>query len=266
MNLLLPGVYVAADSTVHRLDPRVKMAAAMIFTVLPFAAPGRLGNLILSGSVLGLVFLSRVPVLALLRTLTTVLWLGLYMFAFAAVSTAGPAIVTWRSVSITSTGLLTGATQIYRLCMLVTIASLMSYTTSPMQLAHGLEALLRPMAKAGLPVRELTLVLTIALRFVPTLDREVAKIAKAQQARGADRGNAPWHRIRSWVPMFVPVFVSAFRRAEHLAIAMETRGFRGVKNRTRLYQLQLNRRDLFASLIVLIVVLVVLGASYLAPS
>lgn len=263
MNLLLPGMHVATDSVVHRLDPRVKMLAATLLMTLPFIAPKVPSNVILSAFVLALLALSQVPVVALLHTLRTVIWLGFFMFFFYAFTTPGSAIVTWGQITISGAGLLAGATQIYRLCMLVIVAALMSYTTSPAQLAHGLEALLRPLARIGLPVRELAMVLTIALRFVPTLSLEIEKLAKAQRARGIDPGNAPWDRVKSWVPMFVPIFVSAFRRADNLATAMEARGFRGARQRTRLHQLALRRADLFASLIVLAAILAILGATYL---
>jgi energy-coupling factor transport system permease protein len=264
MNLLLPGMYVATNSVVHRLDPRIKMIAATLLMTLPFVAPSVPGNVILSAFVLTLLALSKVPAMAVLSTLRTVIWLGFFMFFFYAFTIPGPAIVTWGLISISRAGLLAGATQIYRLCLLVIIAALMSYTTSPTQLAHGLEALLSPLARVGLPVRELAMALTIALRFVPTLSHEIEKLAKAQRARGIDPGNAPWDRAKSWVPMFVPIFVSAFRRADSLATAMEARGFRGARQRTRLYRLVLHRSDLIASLIVLIVILAVLGTVHLA--
>ena len=277
MSLMLPGMYVATDTVVHRLDPRIKMGAATLLMVLPFAAPSLPSNLILSAFVLVLAALSRVSVLALLRTLRTVLWLGFFMFFFYAFTggtlsnlSVGEAlsapelpIVTWGLLSVSWAGILAGATQIYRLCLLVIVAALMSYTTSPSQLAHGLEALLSPLARVGFPVRELAMVLTISLRFVPTLSQEIDKLAKAQRARGLDPGNAPWERIRSWVPMFVPIFVSAFRRADSLATAMEARGFRGARHRTRLHQLGLGRRDLVSTLILLTITLAVLATTHL---
>jgi energy-coupling factor transport system permease protein len=150
--------------------------------------------------------------------------------------------------------------QIYRLCLLVIVAALLTFTTSPAQLAHGLEAALGPLARVGLPVRELVMVLTIALSFVPTFFEEIEKISKAQRARGVDfRSGSLLQRIRSLVPVFIPIFVSAFRRAEDLAIAMEARGFRSAPRRTRLNRLRLGRQDLVASLVLLGVVLAVLG-------
>lgn len=262
-NMLLPGTYIASDSALHRLDPRVKMIASFMLMILPFAAPALISNVLLALFVIVVALLATAPLLALWRTLRTVFWLGFFMFFFYAFTTPGQPLLAVESVSVTWTGLLAGATQIYRLCLLVLISSLLTYTTSPAQLAHGLEALLDPLARIGMPVRELAMVLTIALRFVPTLSEEIAKIVKAQEARGVNvRGN-PWQRVQSWVPIFVPIFVSAFRRADQLAIAMEARGFRGVEHRTRLHQLHLGRRDLVASLVVLATALVVVGATYL---
>jgi energy-coupling factor transport system permease protein len=260
VNLLLPGMYVAADSPLHRLDPRVKMGAALLLMTLPFAAQNLGSYLLLLAFMAGVALLSNAPLLALLRTLRTIFWIGFFMFFFYLFTTPGQHLVAVGSIAVTWEGLLAGATQIYRLCLLVVIASLLTFTTSPAQLAHGLEALLGPLERMHLPVRELAMVLTIALRFVPTFFEEIEKITKAQQARGADfRSGNPWQRIRNLVPVFIPIFVSAFRRAEDLATAMEARGFRGASPRTRLYRLCLRRQDLVASLTVLTVSLTVLA-------
>jgi len=263
MNLLMPGMYVAAETVVHRIDPRIKMGAALLLMVLPFAAPGWQSGLVLVAAVGAIAALAAVPLFELLRTLLTVFWLGFFMFFFYAFTTPGPAVLSWGTIHVTWSGLATGGIQIYRLCLLVTISSLLTYTTSPTQLAHGLEALLAPLHKVGLPVRELALVLTIALRFVPTMAQQVDKLSKAQRARGIDYGSAPWNRARNWVPMFVPLFVAAFRRAERLAVAMEARGFRGTAQRTHMSQLHLTRLDLVASLIVLLVAGAVLTTNYI---
>jgi energy-coupling factor transport system permease protein len=265
VNLLLPGMYVAADSALHRLDPRVKMGTATLLMVLPFAAPGPGSTLLLLAFVVAVALLSTAPLRALLRTLGTIFWIGFFMFFFYLFTTPGQPLVILGNITLTWEGLLAGGVQIYRLCLLVIVAALLTFTTSPSQLAHGLEALLGPLARLGLPVRELTMVLTIALRFVPTLFDEIDNIAKAQRARGIDVvSRNPWRRVQSWVPMFVPIFVSAFRRAEELATAMEARGFRTAQHRTRLHQLRLTRRDLTASLVVLAVSLAVLGLGRLA--
>jgi energy-coupling factor transport system permease protein len=254
VNLLLPGMYVAADSAIHRLDPRVKMGAALLLMALPFAAPGLGGTLLLTAFVVAVALLSAAPLRALVQTLRTVFWLGCFMFFFYLFTTPGQPLLMLWGVTVTQEGLLAGAVQVYRLCLLVTVAALLTFTTSPTQLAHGLEALLGPLARVGLPVRELTMVLTIALRFVPTLFGEVEKIARAQEARGAElRMGPPWRRVRNWVPTFVPIFVAAFRHAEGLATAMEARGFRGAHQRTRMVQLRLGRGDLVAAVVILVV-------------
>ena len=260
MNLLLPGMYVTTDSVLHRLDPRIKMGAALLLMSLPFATRSQWSNLLLSIFVICIVFLSSVPLAALLRTLRAIVWLGLFMFVFYFFTTPGQPLFALGRITMTWEGLLAGFIQIYRLCFLVIVTSLLTFTTSPAQLAHGLEAVLGPLTQLGLPVRELAMVLTIALRFVPNLFEEIDRITVAQRARGADiRAGNPWQRMRSWVPVFVPIFVSAFRRAEDLATAMEARGFRGVHHRTRMVQLRLTRRDLVATLVVLVVSSAVLG-------
>lgn len=252
MNLLLPGTYVAANTVVHRLDPRLKMAASLLLMTVPFAAPGLPSALVLSAFVGIVAVLAAVPALPLLRTLRTIFWLGLFMFVFYLFTTPGHAAVNVGSLAITWEGLLAGGTQIYRLCLLVVVAVLTTFTTSPSQLTHGVEAVLGPFDRLGLPIRELAMVLTISLRFVPTVFEELDKIVKAQQARGMDlRTGNPWQRVRNTVPVFVPIFVAALRRAEELAMAMEARGFRGTHRRTRLNRLSLTYADLAASLIVL---------------
>ena len=263
MSLLMPGVHVPADTCVHTLDPRVKLGVAVVLMVLPFWAPDLASALLLSTFVLGVVILARVPLLSLLRTLRTVFWIGLFMFVFYALTTPGDALVSVGTVSVTGAGLLAGVTLVYRLCALVIIGSLLTYTTSPGQLAHGLETVLSPLARLRLPVREASMVLTIALRFVPTMSAQIDRIVTAQRARGAEPMGNPVERVQSWVPMFVPIFVLAFRRAEQLAMAMEARGYRGTGERTRLKQLRFSRQDLVAVLVALAAVLAIAGAGYL---
>ena len=263
MSLLMPGVHVPADTCVHALDPRVKLGVAVVLMVLPFWAPDLASALLLSTFVLGVVILARVPLLSLLRTLRTVFWIGLFMFVFYALTTPGDALVSVGTVSVTGAGLLAGVTLVYRLCALVIIGSLLTYTTSPGQLAHGLETVLSPLARLRLPVREASMVLTIALRFVPTMSAQIDRIVTAQRARGAEPMGNPVERVQSWVPMFVPIFVLAFRRAEQLAMAMEARGYRGTGERTRLKQLRFSRQDLVAVLVALAAVLAIAGAGYL---
>ena len=259
-----PGLYVPGDSPVHRLDPRVKIGAVLLLMMAPFALRGFWGYLLLSVFIALVGLVSRVPLLALLRTLRNLFWIGFFMFFLYIFTTPGQPIVTWGGITATWEGLLAAGAQIYRLCLLVVMASLLTFTTSPVQLSHGLEALLAPLEGLRLPARELAMVLTIALRFVPTLLEEIEKIAKAQRARGVDfRSGGPLRRARNLVPVFVPIFVSAFRRANDLATAMDARGFRCSPHRTRLRQLHFNLRDLVALLVVLGAVLAAIGVERL---
>ena len=277
MNGLFPGLYVPGDSPVHRLDPRVKMGAVLLLMMVPFALPcpepgrrdGFWGYLLLSAFVALVSVVSRVPLLALLRALRNLFWIGFFMFFLYIFTTPGQPLVAvrlsahdeaWGGITATWEGLLAAGAQIYRLILLVVTASLLTFTTSSVQLSHGLEALLAPLEGLKLPVRELAMVLTIALRFVPTLFEEIEKIAKAQRARGVDfRSGGPLRRARNLVPVFVPIFVSAFRRANDLATAMDARGFRCSPHRTRMQQLKLGFQDLVATLVVLGVVLAAIG-------
>jgi energy-coupling factor transport system permease protein len=264
VSLLLPGMYIAGDSVLHRLDPRMKMAAALFLMTIPFAVHDLAGHLILLACVGAIALLSGAPLLSLLRTLRAILWIGFFLFFFYLFTTPGQPVVSLGGIAITWQGLLAGGVQIYRLGLLVIITSLLTFTTSPAQLAHGLETVLGPLERIGLPIRELAMVLTIALSFVPTFFREIEKISKAQRARGSDfQSGGVWQRIRGLVPVFVPILVSAFRRAEELATAMEARGFRSAPRRTRLYQLRLGPQDLVASLVVLGVGLAALGVGRL---
>jgi len=253
------GMYVPGNSILHRLDPRVKMGATLVLMMIPFAVHGLWGYVALSTFVVTAVLLSGVPLGALLRTLRTVFWIAFLMFFLYLFTTPGEPLLALGSIAITRQGLLAAVAQIYRLCLLVTVASLLTFTTSPIHLTHGLEAMLSPLERARLPVRELAMVLTIALRFVPTLQEEIDKIAKAQRARGADfRTGGPLRRARNLVPIFVPIFVSAFRRADELATAMDARGFRSALHRTRMRKLRLGSLDLLATLIVMGLVLAVI--------
>jgi energy-coupling factor transport system permease protein len=263
LSLLMPGMYVPDGTVVHRLDPRAKLAVALVLMVLPFYAPSVAGGLLLAAFVIGIALLAKVPLLSLLRTIYTIFWIGFVMFFFYAFTTPGEPLVSVGSISVTLSGLLAGGVLIYRLCLLVVISSLLTYTTSPGQLAHGLEATLSPLTQIGLPVPEVSMVLTIALRFVPTISDQIDRIMTAQRARGADPTGNPLERVQSWVPVFVPIFVLAFRRAEQLATAMEARGYRGGSQRTSLRQLHLSWHDAVAALVTAGMALAVVGASYL---
>jgi energy-coupling factor transport system permease protein len=221
----------------------------MVLMVLPFVAPGAASSVLLSLFVAALLLAAAVPPMSLLRTMRTVFWTGLFMFVFRFFSTPGTPLLQVGPVSLTWEGLVAGLQQIYRLCFLVAATSLLTFTTSPAQLTQGIESVLKPLQRVGLPVRELGVVLTIALRFVPTLLEEVDRLVKAQESRGAAIRSGPLlERLRGWSAVFVPVFISAYRRADDLATAMEARGFRSAAARTHLHRLEFGRRDVQALL------------------
>lgn len=250
------GQYLPRESPVHRLDPRTKIAAVAILTVAIFVVRDFGGYSLLTLFLLGVVLISQIPVGYLLRGLRPVLFLLLLtvvlnMF-FSGIQGGtvlfrlGPLLTTREAVA---RALFVG----YRLVALVLVTSLLTFTTSPVELTDGIERILRPFRRLGVPAHELAMMMTIALRFIPTLMEETEKIMKAQMARGAefDQGRL-MRRARALVPVLVPLFVSAFRRADELALAMEARCYRGGDHRTRMKQLRFAVRDGVALVLTLV--------------
>jgi energy-coupling factor transport system permease protein len=250
LSSLTVGQYLPRGSTLHRLDPRTKIVIVSGLVIVLFFVPSFVGLGLFAALFLGLYGLGQIPPGYALRGLRPLVFLLLFtailntFFMPAAGSRElfrlGPLIATAQGLR---TGLFVGA----RLILLVIVTSLLTFTTSPVELTDGLERLLRPFRRLGLPAHELAMMMTIALRFIPTLLEETEKIIKAQMARGAefDRGNV-LQRARAFVPVLVPLMISAFRRSEELALAMEARCYRGGEGRTRMYELRWRRADLVA--------------------
>ncbi|MDD2421665.1 MAG: energy-coupling factor transporter transmembrane component T [Heliobacteriaceae bacterium] len=240
---LVLGQYVPLDSAVHRLDARTKILLTLIYSVAVFVLP-TLPAVALAGLpvVLGTAF-SRLSPAYLVRGLKP-LWL-LVVFTFLMhLFTPGQVLVTCGPFSVTLEGVSQGLLVALRLVWLVTVASLLTLTTSPIALTDGLERLLAPAKAVKVPVHELAMMTTIALRFVPTLLEETEKIMKAQTARGADfESRSLIRRVRSVVPLLVPLLFSAFRRAEELAMAMEARCYRGGVGRTSFREAYMGKTD-----------------------
>ena len=251
------GQYVPRESPVHRLDPRTKIAAVTSFMVVIFVVRDFVGYGLLTLFLLGIIALARLPVGFVLRGLRPIVFLLLLTVVlnvfFSGVEGGTVVFRLWRFTA-TREGIIRALFIAYRLILLVGITSLLTFTTSPVELTDGIERLLRPLRRFGVPAHELAMMMTIALRFIPTLLEETEKIMKAQMARGAvfDRGGA-LRRARALVPVLVPLFVSAFRRADELALAMEARCYRGGDKRTRMKELRFAPRDA-AALIVTVVV------------
>lgn len=254
---IMLGQYFPGNSFVHKLDPRSKLVLTLVFISSIFLASTHWAYLLL-GTFLTVVILSAgIPVKIVLRSIKP-LWIILVLTAVIHLfMTPGVSLISAGPVSITEEGVRQAIQMSARLVFLIVISSLLTFTTSPIALTDAIERLLSPLKKLRLPVHELAMMMTIALRFVPTLLEETDRIIKAQMARGADfsSGNL-LKRGQNMVPLLVPLFISAFRRADDLATAMEARCYRGGEHRTRMKQLQLGKRDIVAVLIAVMLVTV----------
>lgn len=241
------GQHIPGDSVIHRLDPRTKILSAMFLIVLLFVVKGFVGYGLVALGLALVIRASRIPwkfVIRGLRPLMVILVLTLTLHLFM---TEGRVIFQVWFLKVTWEGLIRGLMMATRLVLLILGTSMLTLTTSPMQLTDGIETLLKPGKKIGIPAHELAMMMTIALRFIPTLLEETEKIMKAQMARGADfQSGGIMQRARSLIPLLVPLFVNAFRRADDLAIAMEARGYRGGEGRTKLKELKFQRLDAVA--------------------
>jgi energy-coupling factor transport system permease protein len=238
------GQYIPGDSPIHKLDPRVKILITFAFITLLFLVGNYFSYLYViafMGLVLVLSKISMRYIFKGLKPLVVIITLTVVLNAFM---TQGEVLYKFWIFTITKEGLYQAGFMGLRLVFLITGASLLTLTTSPIALTDGIEKLLNPFKRIGVPAHELAMMMTIALRFIPTLLEETDKIMKAQMARGADfeTGNL-MARAKAMVPLLVPLFISAFRRADELAVAMEARCYRGGENRTRMKQLKLEFRD-----------------------
>jgi len=245
-NIVL-GQYYPGESVLHRLDPRTKIVMTFVFMILLFMVNGFYGYLGFGLLTLLAVWLSRLPLRLVFQGLKSILYILFITFLLNLFLTPGEVLFTLGPLTVTRPGLNLGVTMSVRLIILILLSSLLTLTTSPILLTDGLEALLKPFRRLGVPAHELAMMMTIALRFVPTLLEETEKIIKAQMARGADleSGNI-FQRARALVPILVPLFVSAFRRADELATAMEARCYRGGEHRTRMRELKYRTADYLA--------------------
>ena len=239
------GQYYPADSFVHKLDPRFKILAVLAYIIAAFFVKTDIGLFVLLAFLTVAVAASRIPLKVLLRGLKAIYVLLGITFVFNALLSGGQTeyFRLWI-FRLTREGLVRAVFMALRLIMLITGASLLTLTTAPIALTDGMERLLSPFAKLHFPAHEVAMMMTIALRFIPTLMEEADRIMKAQSARGAsfDEGGLI-KRAKSVIPLLVPLFVSAFRRAEELAMAMEVRCYHGGEGRTRLHVLRFTRRD-----------------------
>lgn len=238
------GQYYPGESVIHRLDPRIKIIGTLLYVVALFVVNDFIGMLAAAVSIGIIIAVSKVPLKFMLKGLKPIFLIILFTFILNLFMIQGEVLVRLWIFTITKEGLHMAFFMASRLILLIMGSSLLTLVTKPISLTDGIEALLTPLGKIGVPAHELAMMMTIALRFIPTLLEETDKIMKAQQARGADfeSGNII-NRAKSLIPLLVPLFISAFRIAQDLAMAMEARCYRGGQHRTRMNGMKLHGRD-----------------------
>lgn len=258
------GQYYPADSMLHRADPRMKIILTMLYMVAIFIVNNYWGFLSIFLFTIIAISVSGVPFLYTLKGLKPILFIVIFAVVINIFTVAGRPLYTIWLLTITYEGVETASKMAMRLTLLIVSASLLTFTTTPILLTDGIEKLLKPLQKIGVPAHEIAMMMTIALRFIPTLLEETDKIIKAQTSRGADfdTGNI-MEKAKSFIPVLVPLFVSAFRRADDLATAMEARCYRGSEGRTRMKQLKFKGLDFLLLGSVLIFLIFVLVQQYL---
>jgi len=245
MEKMIFGRYVPAESMVHKMDPRSKLMIIFFFVCIIFLANNWITYALIGIYTFYMLGMSRVPVRFLYGGLKPVLWLVLFTFVLQLFFTKeGALLFELGPIKIYEEGLRMGIFISLRFFFLILMTSLLTLTTTPIEITDGLETLLNPLKKIRFPVHEMALMMSISLRFIPTLMQETDKIMKAQIARGVEFASGPFkERIKAVVPLLIPLFVSSFKRAEELAIAMEARGYRGGEGRTKYRQLSWKNAD-----------------------
>lgn len=253
------GQYYPADSVIHKLDPRVKLVGTIVFIISLFMFRSVSCYILATAVLAALIKVSRVPFKFIVKGLKAIFILMMITVAFNLFLTPGTPVITIWKLTITAEGIETAAFMAIRLIYLIIGSSLMTLTTTPNDLTDGMEKGLGFLKKVHVPVHEIAMMMSIALRFIPILMEETDKIQKAQMARGADfeSGNLI-QKTKNLIPLLVPLFVSAFRRANDLAMAMEARGYHGGEGRTKMRPLEYKHRDKMAYLIM--VIYLVIGA------
>ena len=250
------GQYFPGNSVVHRLDPRTKLLVLVGYIVALFIAKSWISYGVCLAFLTVTIAISTIPLKSIVRGMKPLVLILAFTGILNLLFTGGEDVLwQWGVITITTEGIVRAVLMVTRILMLITGTFLLTYTTSPIALTDGLESLLSPLKKIKVPVHELSMMMCIALRFIPTLIEETDKIMSAQKARGADfeTGNL-MKRVKALVPILVPLFISAFRRADELATAMECRCYQGGAGRTKMKLLRFHRGDIFAFLILTVLI------------
>ena len=264
------GQYYPAESPIHKLDPRVKLFGTLLFIISLFVCKGIPALILTVVFLAGVIWISKVPFSFMVKGLKAIIILMVITGVFNLFLTPGTPLWSLGIFTITVEGLKNALLMLYRLTLLIIGTSIMTLTTTPNQLTDGLEKSMHSLNRIHVPVHEIAMMMSIALRFIPILIEETDKIMKAQMARGADfeSGNI-MKKAKAMVPLLVPLFVSAFRRANDLAMAMEARCYRGGEGRTKMKPLRYQKRDYIAYMIAIVyfaavIVLRIVWAKYTA--
>lgn len=262
------GQFFPGSSFVHRLDPRTKIICALLFIVAVFVANNPAAFLLLTLSTISLVAVSRISFSVILKGVKPIVFIVLFTALLNVFMTKGEGepLVSFWIIKIYTEGIIRAVIMALRVTLLIVGSSvLLTYTTSPISLTDGLESLLSPLKKIGVPVHTFAMMMSIALRFIPTLVEETEKIMNAQKSRGADfTSGSLVQRAKALIPLLVPLFVSSFKRAEELATAMECRCYRGDKNRTKLVKLEYRGGD-FLGIALFVLLLAAIICSAILP-
>lgn len=260
------GQYFPGKSVIHRIDPRVKIMLLLLFIIFIFVGNNFAALGLCVFFVAAVIIMSRIPAKLILKSVKPIIPIIIFTSLLNVFYIKGDVLWEWGFISITKQGLLTALFVVTRIIMLILGSSLLTYTTTPTALTDGLERLLSPFAKLGLKVHELAMMMTIALRFIPTLIEETDKIMNAQKARGADMETGSLiQRIKALIPVLIPLFISSFRRAYELAMAMECRCYQGGDGRTRMKQLHMSAVDYAAIAVVLLFTAAIISTNFIFP-
>lgn len=243
---LIIGQYVPGNSLVHRLDPRTKITVIFFFVIIVFFANSFYSYAILTLFAFVSVVTTRIPIRFIAKGLTPIWFLIIFTFLLHLfITKEGTVLFQIFSFSVYSGAVIKGIAIAMRFFLLILVTSLLTLTTTPIEITDAIEEMLHPLKKVKFPVHELALMMSISLRFIPTLLQETEKISRAQASRGVDFKTGPVkERIKAVIPLLVPLFVSAFKRAEELAMAMEARGYQGGEGRTKLRELRIQKQDI----------------------
>ena len=257
------GQYFPGETSVHKLDPRTKLVLVIVYIVALFLAKGAASYALVAACLLAVIGISKIHLKVIVKSLKPLLLIIVLTALLNLFYGSGEPLVQFWIFKITKQGIENAVFMVLRIALLVAGTFMLTYTTSPIALTDGLESLLGPLKKLGAPVHELAMMMCIALRFIPTLIEETDKIMSAQKARGADfeSGNL-LSRAKALIPILVPLFISAFRRADELATAMECRCYQGGEGRTKMKLLRYGRNDFLAFLAEALLLAVVIALAF----